>query len=403
MAVHPADGRVVLGWVSWGNSVNDDLQDSGQVWVRAQVAGAMALDQVASDNWQPAMTINPKTAPVNRLVGGLGLTFALSDTVVAAWGDGRTTIYTATSHDAGATWDFPMVLGTFAYQVVDLQVDLYGGLHLLTLTPHPHSLRYSYRPPQGDWQPARAFDARSKHLKGALAVLTFPDGTVRRFVVSTVVGDIRLAWSDDGVIWQPVPVPTGTFMHERQPDFPAILAAPRDAGDVVVVSWSQYSAGGLFAMVSTDGGATWGPQEQVVQYLPDGSCPRNEGVSCGFHPSLGYSPATDRLALVWQNVIKGREPQAYRTRLSWRSLAVADAVTPWRYHITPATSELDDSPVLGVWLTDGNDAGWGKRGQLFGSANHDHHALLFFDENNQQNKMIVQLVDLPVWLAEDMS
>lgn len=181
------------------------------------------------------------------------------------------------------------------------------------------------------------------------------------------------------------------------------MAARRsDGSGLVAVSWSQPAgpgrvAGGVFAAISLDAGATWSDEEVIAQHRADGSFADGAGGSVGgFEPALVYSREPDQLAVSWvEDDLRqaGRSASSsnriVRTRLSARALT-PDTST-WKWAITPTTVDPLGPPIL---------SGWGLRGHLWADSSGDRHWLLTIDERNMQSRIALQQVDLPGFLVE---
>ncbi len=376
-----ADGRAAVAWTNWGWAPPENGPD-GQVFVRVQGR---------SGSWGIAQTLTRQ--PVGGGVGGVGIAATISDTLIVAWGDGVGAIWTTETRDNGESWSQPFLAGTFAYQVIALHSDAIGGLHLLALTPDPHQLRYAYRAPTATSWAASAIPFAGEHFGGELAVLNLPGGGVRRFVVARLDGGVGLVRSDGGRTWTPIPVELGRFMSEPNPDKVSVMAASRPAGNVVAVSWSQYSKGGVFTQLSIDGGMTWGREERIAQHQDDGSCYAGDsgdsaGLPCGYWPSMAYDAATDSLAFSWVEVVRKREPPM-RTVLAARLLSKPDS-DGWRFAVTPDQGD-NEPPLL---------APWGWQGTLYGSPEGHYAWLVLIDTRNDQNRVEARQIELPALLGE---
>ncbi len=376
-----ADGRAAVAWTNWGWAPPENGPD-GQVFVRVQGR---------SGSWGIAQTLTGQ--PLNGGVGGVGIAATISDTLIVAWGDGVGAIWTTETRDNGESWSQPAQAGTFAYQVIALHSDAIGGLHLLALTPDPHQLRYAYRAPTATSWAASAIPFAGEHFGGELAVLNLPGGGVRRFVVARLDGGVGLVRSDDGRTWTRIPVELGRFMSEPNPDKVSVMAASRPAGNVVAVSWSQYSKGGVFTQLSIDGGMTWGREERIAQHQDDGSCYAGDsgdsaGLPCGYWPSMAYDAATDSLAFSWVEVVRKREPPM-RTVLAARLLSKPDS-DGWRFAVTPDQGD-NEPPLL---------APWGWQGTLYGSPEGHYAWLVLIDTRNDQNRVEARQIELPALLGE---
>lgn len=389
LALQPRDGRVAVGWLAWGGGL-DAYQ--GDVWVRVQGQ---------SGDWLTAQTAN--TGPVKASLGGLGLTWTISDELVVAYGDGgwegSAALWSVTSRDGGETWGAPERLGQG--QIDDLTSDAQGQLHAVVIEGSEvvsGRLRYGVRAAGGGvWRwssvgPEAAYNAR-------LALLPLPGGGLRRFVlVSDAADSTRLTlWtSDDGERWSSRPMPLGRSLAQEHPTATDLLALPRAGSDgLVAVAWSQPNgpgpvAGGVFATLSTDGGQTWGDEEIIAQHRADGSFgDGNGGLVGGFEPSLGYDPGTERLAVSWveDDLSRAAGRAASSTDRVVRTLLAARELTPsvttWRFAVRPAGEGEGDAPPQ---LTPHGVRGWLAAGGRW---------LLAVDERNR----LAQVQASPLQLA----
>jgi len=392
LAYDPAQQRLAVAWLSWGADPADSY--AANVWVRVQDAGG---------TWASAEAVNP--SPVRAYFGGLALTWSVSGTLLLGYGDGRGSIWLR--ERSGSSWDAPERLASG--QISALQVDEAGTLHALVVAGRAvvqGQPRYGTRAPGGAWSWTDLPAGLSYNAQFAL--LPLPDGHLRRFVLlndaSGRASPISLWWSDDGRRWRSLALPLD--QHLPRPEHPAatsLVAAQRsDGSGLVAVSWSQPAgpgrvAGGVFAAVSLDAGATWGDEEIVAQHRADGSFADGAGGTVGgFEPSLAYSRELDQLVVSWvEDDLRqaGRSASSsnriVRTRLAARQLAPETGA--WKWSITPTTQDPLGPPVL---------SGWGLRGHLWGDASGDRHWLLTIDERNMQSRVGIQQVDLPGFLIE---
>lgn len=398
LAISPIDGRAAAAWYVWNGAPNSVLD---AVWVRVQnpVGG-----------WGASQTLT--NAPVKLFLGGLGITWTVSDTLAVAFGDGgangSTRIALVESTDGGDTWSAPAALGNG--QISDLTSDAQGNLHAVVLRPGRDGAvvegtpEYGIRAAAGgawQWHPVGAgvgYNAR-------LALLPLPGGGLRRFVLFTGThGGLRLWSSDDGDQWQSRAVPLNRYLRDEHPAATSLLATVRGNGEsLVAAAWSQPNgpgpvAGGVFAWVSLDGGATWGDEERIAQQHPDGTfVGENETFPGGFEPSLVYDRATDQLAASWieDDLSRTSDRHASNTNRVVRTLLAARDLrdATWHFVVTP-----DDQHGTPPQLTD-----WGKRGALWGSADGRHHWLTINDERNQQARLYAAPVTLAALLVQGES
>ncbi|HEU4328686.1 MAG TPA: hypothetical protein VFS21_36450 [Roseiflexaceae bacterium] len=389
LAYDPARGRLAVAWLSWGADLTDSY--AAQVWVRVQGAGG---------RWEDAQTLNQ--LPVRAFFGGLALTWQPDGALVAAYGDGRGTVWLRERPASGGAWGAPERLGSG--QISALLTDEAGALHALLLSGRQvvQGLpRYGVRIPGDVWR-WQAVPAGLSY-NGQLALATAPDGALRRFVLvndATGTGHpLTLFRSDDGAAWTALPMPLGCCLpRPERPTATSLLAArgPDGAG-VVAVAWSQPAgpgpvAGGVFAAVSRDGGLSFGPEEVIAQHRADGSFGDERGGRVGgFEPSLAYNRETHQLAVSWVEDDLDQPGHAtsasnriVRTRLASRALDPdADG---WTYAMTPDSSDPLGPPVL---------SDWGIRGHLWGDAQGTHAWLLAIDERNMQSAIQLYPLDLP--------
>jgi hypothetical protein len=392
LALHPRDGRAVVAWLSWGAGLD---AYAGDVWVRVQGKNG---------DWTVAQTAN--TSPVKSSLGGLGITWTISDELIVAYGDGgwegSAALWTATSRDGGETWGASERLGQG--QIDDLASDAAGQLHAVVLEGAEvvsGRLRYGVRAAGGGtWRwssvgPGAAYNAR-------LALLPLPGGGLRRFILAADATDstrLTLWSSDDGERWSGRAMPLGRYLAQEHPTATDLLAVPRPGSEgLVAVAWSQPNgpgdvAGGVFATLSLDGGVTWGAEERIAQHRSDGSFgDGNGGQIGGFEPSLGYDAGTDRLAVSWVeddlNRAEGRAASStdrvVRTLLAARELTME--ATTWRFAVTPE-GDGDAPPQL---------TPWGVRGWLAAGG----RWLVAVDERNRVAQVQASPLQLAALLAQ---
>ncbi|HEU4328910.1 MAG TPA: sialidase family protein [Roseiflexaceae bacterium] len=372
LAVRPEDGRAAVAWISWGGGLD---AYAGDVWVRAQGPAG---------DWYAAQTLN--AGPVKSFFGGLGATWTVSDTLVVGYGDGgqdgATRLWLTRSADGGQSWDTPSLLGQG--QLSDLASDAQARLHAVILAPGPGveagstvvgHLRYGMQlAPDAPWQWSEVPAGLSYNAR--LALLPLPGGGLRRLILANDALDttrLTLWSSDDGTSWRATPMPLRRFLPVEHPTATDLLAAVRaDGSGLVVAAWSQPNgpgpvAGGVFAAVSLDGGATFGPEERIAQHRSDGSFGDERGGSIGaFEPALLYEARSDRVVVSYVEDDLGRvsvraassTDRVVRSRLAVRDLAVEG--TDWLFARTPDGPD-DSAPALTTW---------GVRGWLLGEAGH---------------------------------
>lgn len=396
LAAHPRAPIAAIAWISYGSTT---AEIDGQVWVRVQQP---------SGSWSPAQTVN--LDPVATFYGGAGIAFTPDGSLHVIYGgggngeDGDDQIFLVTSTDLGSTWSQPEAV-PWRGSVRSLTSDSAGGLHLLLVMPERDGgdAAYAYRAPgAATWQ-VQEYLGGMRQVSGWLSLLERPDGTIRRFVLLNSRDDHEFAhmtvlWSDDGQRWERQALETDRYLSGEQMVATSLLVAPRGAG-LIAAAWSQppgpgHARGGAYAVISTDGGATWSREEVIAQHEADGRLFDDDGrgLPGGFEPALVYDAATDLLVVSWVEEDIARRGEQYgahmRTLLAARAL---DAAGTWRYAITPDRDPEQTPPVL---------ASWGWRGALWGRSDGRAHWLLMVTEANDQHRIVVRplrltaLVDL---------
>ena len=441
MAVHPANHTAAVAWFTNGSSF-DDSKD-GQVWVKVQRA---------DKSWSDAQTANTETIG-KAGYAGLGLTIGYDGAVYVVYGMGRggdRRIFLVESHDAGSTWSQPEQIegvdadaappdmqpsaeseptatpapgtpeadpawtptpdvdgggGASAENtspsgdgqtgaVIALRADAAGGLHLLfrVRSVGGKTIAYAYRAPgQRVWQLSEPFRGQF-HYRGALGLLTQPDGRIKRFVAIQTDNAITVYDSLDGLSWNRASLPVGQYLNPETIFTMTMVVAPRGPG-LIAVTWGQYARGGVFAAVSLDGGASWGEEERIAQHNRDGRAFENQGegvMRSGFDPWVVYDAISGHLVVSWTEMDVIKSPRTKTTMYAVRDLAET-TVPVWRHGISPATVEQERPPTLGP-------IGWYSR--LFGSADGRAHWLLGINVLNRQSGVFVQPITLPA-LAQD--
>lgn len=380
LAVHPLRGTATVAWLSWANGSDTG---TGDVWVRSQGPNG---------SWGLAQTVN--SAPISHYFGGLGIATTVSDTTTIIYGAGGfagdISLYLVERQGFDADWSHPMPL-QLSGRVIDLIADAQGGLHLLAMGPNPHNgdARYAYRPPAATaWQihPDLPGDV-PQHA--ALAILDRADGSTGRFVLLVRDSHVALLASNDGQHWMVRTLDTNRYLADEAIVATSLVAAHRPGGDVVAAAWSQIpgpgnARGGVYAVISLDGGAKWSQEEQIAQHEIDGRLfdDAGHGLRAGFEPSLVYDVGTDMLICSWVEddlALRGTHYGAHvRTLISARTLTEAGH---WRAVRTPDNHETAIIPEL---------APWGMRGWLFSDRSGWRHWLLIVESRNHQQQLLAR-------------
>src|SRR5262249_50780547 len=119
---------------------------------------------------------------------------------------------------------------------LDLRADPAGRLHLLYRARSVAGRRigYAYRAPgKSFWRTSEQFDGRVQY-RGALGLLSQPDGRVKRFVALQTENAITLYTSLDGLGWSRASLPVGQYLNPEIIFSMTMVVAPRGPGLVAV-------------------------------------------------------------------------------------------------------------------------------------------------------------------------
>jgi hypothetical protein len=203
-----------------------------------------------------------------------------------------------------------------------LHVDQAGDLHLLfSISPAYdvfQPVHAVYRNGLWSWQDGLV--SGSKALYGDLATVQTSDGLIRTVVAvgcrpeggGCVTGQPIVVTQDGAGGWVERSIPAVTTrIADQVIDWIDVLGASTANGEVLVcVAWGQYSASGVFASCSQDGGTTF-EATTVIAYHDTMAPPETrpepltptpvwDTTARGYHPALIYDAGTDRLMAVWQ-------------------------------------------------------------------------------------------------------
>lgn len=302
LAVHPTAGWAAVVWAQW----LPEYPDEATIWVRVQ--------HPTTGGWQPAQGVN--TGQVREHGGEPAITIDHDGRIHVAFTQDGVPVVT-TSPDDGATWDTPTpvpVAGT-ATALAQLHSDAEGQLHLLLMVQDgcDDCLQYVHavRPAAGgSWALSWPFPSAGKQLRGDIATVRLADGTLRTVVAVGCRAEgggcapgVLVATRDGGGAWRPRLIPGQSQPIPAQVvNWVDVLATTAtDGTQLVCVAWGQYSASGVFASCSHDGGATFEPQGVIAFHAvaANEDEPDWDTTDRGYRPELVYSPAADRLVAVW--------------------------------------------------------------------------------------------------------
>lgn len=386
LALDPLSGTALAAWLSWNHGADDY---AGDVWVRLQDPHVGV--------WGQAETIN--TAPVSKFYGGLGVAITPDGTAAVAYGhgnfNGNQDIVLVERRAADTAWSAPAAL-PLRGRVIDLLADSAGGLHLLAIRPDDQgaSAVYAYRAPGTTRWEVHADLPGPAPEHAALALLQ-TGATLQRVVLLVRGNQVAVARSADGAHWQAQALETDRYFASEVIVATSLVAAARLHGDLIAAAWSQipgpgHARGGVFAVVSLDGGTTWSREEIIALHNADG---RLDPLA-GFDPTLVYDASTDMLIASWnEDDVAQRSASGGaqdRVLIAGRRLTGDQG---WRYARTPRNGD-QPRPEL---------AGWGFNGWLYSTPTGTHHWLLLLELRNGQNQLLAKPLRLSFLFAEGVS
>ncbi len=247
------------------------------------------------------------------------------DTLVAAYtvplpGKWRNQILVQRSTDGGATWGAPQPLpngGDPGSQNEFSAVAAPGGplvFAWLESREHVRGLRAARTSDGSRFEADLAVDGKTCECCGT-ALLAGRAGEVwlaYRDVSAEDVRDIHLAASRDGgaSFGPPHPVSEDGWTLKGCPDRGPRLAQAQDGS--LWTAWFTGAQPGVYAAVSQDGGATFGPRQPIITLGGD--------VHNALSPEIGVLP-DGRIAVLYETF---REPRAHQVEARLRSASGAD-------------------------------------------------------------------------------
>ncbi len=270
VAVHPSEGWAAVA------SVWPDDEPSRRVFVRVFDPEARA--------WGIARQVNPPPAEAgNGLYGGIALGITGDGATHVAWGGGMTPgqpVWYARSGDQGVTWTAPQQIGEGCYRVETLGTTLDG--HVVVLASCSDAGGSAARPGvfqrsvDGAWLPHVIFPVDGQHS----SLVVVGDGDRARAVVLAVnVHNQGQAWIIQKRLSDPEPWQIQAIDLSPPPGLYGDTASyylfrgttfhRPDGADGIMFTWSIYGGNAIHAVVSLDGGQSWGAVETVAAYRRD--------------------------------------------------------------------------------------------------------------------------------------
>lgn len=273
------------------------------------IAAFVQTQDPATGLWRDAVQLDTGATRLGMRTGGTAVAVTGDGTVVAAWGgsaadDGG--VWVRAGHDNSAAWGPPERIAASSSTVLDAAASAGGWVVVLAsgferrggvATPRT---TLAVRAPDGAWQPAQTLDLPASFG----AVVISGEGADARAVALIGTKDERTATIltrrlVEGGAWRmqqrSITLPPDA---DGEPDFfwrfRGVSFARAQAGATpqpgVVFVWTRRYHGDVFALVSLDGGQTWGPIEQVRRHAGD-------QIVAAAAPA--YDPASDRLLVLY--------------------------------------------------------------------------------------------------------
>jgi hypothetical protein len=307
-------------------------RDISMAWDARGVLHAVYVDESAGEAHVVYRRLAPGREPVAVSPPGVTTTAggetppvlqALADgTLLAAYtvplpGQWRNQILVQRSTDGGATWSAPRTVPNAGDPGSQDQLSATavpnGPLVLAWLDSRNgvRGLRAARTPDGSRFEPDLAVDEKTCECCGT-ALLAGRSGEVwlaYRDVSEADIRDIHLAASRDGgaSFDPPHPVSGDGWKLEGCPDRGPRLAQARDGS--LWATWFTGASPGVYAAVSRDGGATFGPRQAIVTL--------GDGVHNALAPEVGVLP-DERIAVLYETF---REPRAHQVEARLKSPA----------------------------------------------------------------------------------
>jgi hypothetical protein len=245
--------------------------------------------------------------------GSIQLAITGDRAVHAIWGasDEDGGIWHSQSGDSGQIWSAPVRIASECTSVQDAAATVDGQLAVLAicgrLPTHPTLI---VRRADGSWQPPHTFDAVPASF-GAL-VLSGDGPTAHLAAIATAHGDGQpvetvalihgeLATQDWQITTRDIAVSGSYYYRHRALAFTRTFTATdgtTSAEQDVVFAWKGQYSPSLYALLSRDGGRSFGPVQSIV----GGAHFSGRAEASDQEPAFvapAYDPTHDRLAAIW--------------------------------------------------------------------------------------------------------
>lgn len=324
ITAHPTEGWAAVSAVVWSGNKNPE---------RAFIS----VLNPRTRTWTPAHQVDIGAAALGRYTRTAQVAIAGDGTVFAAWGmsdpdfsdnDPPARVWVAESHDYGASWNAPRVIGDDCRQVIDAAATL-DGWFVVGLGCHDGSNRVqpaiATRSPQGEWSIERLPNVIWYFTEGAIAIAD--EGGTSRATVAFLTGpNGAMAIPPRVLLFSKTLGNAGSWLAtSRDIDIPGVEEGPRTwhartvvyrprgaSNDSITLLFSDASRSSGYALTSQDAGRSWLAPELVT--APLASADRIA------FTAPAYDPVGNRLAAIYTCCVEGgwnnQEPNTHYLRWS---------------------------------------------------------------------------------------
>lgn len=310
LAVHPTENWPVIGAMHRFNLVTDPIQFF------------VAVFDPETASWSPLQQVDVGTARgASGPFGSIAVVVSGNREVHAIYGmagDGEAGLYDTVSRDFGRTWSAPQQIATNCWDVsdaagtVDGQIVVLGHCYHETGSGDPiPDTTLIVRRADGTWLApqttgvpgwfgaiALAGDGRDALATAWVTAKGAGQNEQIIYLISKYLINERDGWSVRTRQVEAAGIPSGemgdSHWHPRHLTFTRIFPNGQATTGIVFVWSGQYRAS-AYALVSLDGGLTWGDVEPIVWQ------PGEDRVSGHYtqYVTPAYDPAADRLVAIW--------------------------------------------------------------------------------------------------------
>jgi hypothetical protein len=345
LAVHPTEGWPAVAALLWPGVTRDPRQAFVRVMdPRTQI-------------WGPAqqLDVGPASSGTDRFANVV-LAITGDRAVHAVWGasdadhtdgDPPSAIWASASTDLGRTWSAPRRIATHCFIPADMAATADGQIVVLAVCPTLDDRAVEpamiVRSADGVWGAAQRlgvpiwyYSEGSVAIVGggaeahAVALVLAGEATPTAILISRRLSDAA-GWQ---VEQHPVALPDGQPPGLRMWHPRSLVFARHQAGGAtqpgIAFVWTGAEVAGAYALVSLDGGRTWGPIEPIVWPA------YGDGRVITF-VAPAYEPVADRLVALWTccadaqwQVVESTHYASWSTPGSgvWHTHASAAAASP---------------------------------------------------------------------------